>query len=86
MPSVTNKGGHISENANPDNYAGVDQATATQTGPAAASWVVTLTNVQLQRYEEYERRQQSDRDLGEWADEIHLQRQLAHEHLVPLQC
>jgi hypothetical protein len=45
MPSVTNKGGHISQNANPDNYAGVDQATATQTGPAAASWVVTLTNV-----------------------------------------
>ena len=48
MPSVTNKGGHISQNGNAQNYAGVDQAVATQTGPAAATWVITLTNVPTQ--------------------------------------
>src|SRR3989337_1242753 len=50
MPSVTNKGGHISQNGNAQNYAGVDQAIATQipTAPTTATWVVTLTNVPTQ--------------------------------------
>lgn len=44
MPSVTNKGGHICQTANTANYAGVDEAVATQNG-AAATWVVTLKDV-----------------------------------------
>lgn len=47
MPSVTNKGGHVSQNGNVQNYAGVDQAVATQIPavPATATWVITLKNV-----------------------------------------
>ena len=43
---ATIKGGHIESNADPDNYAGVDQAVVTQTGQeAVADWVVTLKDV-----------------------------------------
>ncbi len=45
MPSVTNKGGHIYQNNNAANYAGVDEAKATQTVAGTATWVVTLNNV-----------------------------------------
>lgn len=46
MPSATNKGGSIAQNGNPNNYAAVDEATATQIGITnQATWVVTLKNV-----------------------------------------
>lgn len=44
MPSVSNPGGHISENSDPKNYAAVTTAEATK-AKTGATWVVTLKDL-----------------------------------------